>query len=248
MTIRLTTICFLFLLNLQSFRSAAQDNLQPSRKSLAGKKPVMLMNRIAPSTSGLYVANADGTAERKLLSTSTFDYHASFSADGQWVVFTSERTGDGQADIYRIHPNGTGLEQLTDSPALDDQATLSPDGSQLAFVSTRQQHMATIWLLDLKTRKLRNLTGQPGIAGQSNKPNGYFRPAWSPDGKWIAFASDRNTEWKGHGNGSGWEHVQELRIYLIKPDGTGLRQLSSDSVSSGSPKWSPDGKRVVFYE
>src|SRR5258705_2648948 len=29
----------------------------------------------------------------------------------------------------------------------------------------------------------------------------------SPDGKWIAFSSDRNTEWKGHGNGSGWEHV-----------------------------------------
>lgn len=248
MTMRLTAIYFLFLLSIPSFRSAAQTNPQPTQKRIAEKKPIMLMNRIGPSTSDLYVANADGTAERKLLSANTFDYHASFSADGQWVVFTSERNGDGQADIYRVHPDGTGLEQLTDSPALDDQATLSPDGSQLAFVSTRQQRTANIWILDLRTRKLRNLTGQPGITGQPNKPDGYFRPAWSPDGKWLAFASDRNTEWKGHGNGSGWEHVQELRIYLLKPDGTGLRKISTDSVSSGAPKWSPDGKRVVFYE
>ena len=70
----------------------------------------------------------------------------------------------------------------------------------------------------------------------------------SPDGKWLAFASDRNTDWKGHSDGKGWEHVQELRIYVMKPDGTGLRKLSRDSVCSGSPKWSPDGKRVIFYE
>lgn len=42
--------------------------------------------------------------------------------------------------------------------------------------------------------------------------------------------------------------MQELRIYVMKPDGTGLRKISKDSVCSGSPKWSPDGKRVVFYE
>ena len=92
-------------------------------------------------------------------------------------LLTLVGAGDGQADIYRLHPDGTGLEQLTDSPALDDQATLSPDGTQLAFMSTRDQHTANIWLLNLKTRKLRNLTGQPGIAGEADKPNSYFRPA-----------------------------------------------------------------------
>src|SRR5262245_16776829 len=64
----------------------------------AGKKSVMLMNRIGPSVSELYIANPDGSGERKLLTESTFDYHASFSPDGQWIVFTSERNGLGQAD------------------------------------------------------------------------------------------------------------------------------------------------------
>ena len=45
-----------------------------------GKDPgVMLMNRIAPSSSELYVANADGTNERKLFADSSYDSHASFS-------------------------------------------------------------------------------------------------------------------------------------------------------------------------
>src|SRR3954466_5083565 len=121
-------------------------------------KDVMLMNRIGPSKSELYVAATDGNGEHKLLNGPGFDYHASYSYDGKWIVFTSERTGYGQADVYRVHLDGTGLKQLTRDPALDDQGVLSPDGSQLAFVSTRATYRANIWVLDLKTKQLRNLT------------------------------------------------------------------------------------------
>ncbi len=248
---------FLFMLaGFSGFVEASRQQrhkLFPSEKESAltapaKKKGVMLMNRIGPSASELYIANADGTNERRLLAASGFDYHASYSADGKWLVFTSERNGFGQADIYRVHPNGTGLERLTDSPALDDQAALSPDGTKLAFVSTREIHTANIWILDLKTRKLRNLTGQTGLQGDPIKPNGFFRPSWSPDGKWLAFSSDRNTEWKGHSNGAGWEHVQELSIYLVRPDGTGFRRLTQSGTCTGAPKWPPDGRQIVFYE
>src|SRR3954468_912665 len=58
---------------------------------------IMLMNRISPSTIDLFIANADGTGERKLFADSDFNYDASFSADGRWIVFTSERGGYGQA-------------------------------------------------------------------------------------------------------------------------------------------------------
>ena len=156
---------------------------------------VMLMNRIGPSSSELYVSRADGAEERKLFAASSFDYHASYSPDGQWIVFTSERNGLGQADIYRARADGSGVERLTDSPAVDDQAALSPDGTQLAFVSTREMRTANVWILDLRTRRVTSLTAQPGVQGDSTKPDAFLRPSWSPDGRWIAFSSDRNTEW-----------------------------------------------------
>jgi Tol biopolymer transport system component len=213
------------------------------------KKGFMLMNRIGPSASELYIANADGTEERKLLQDSVFDYHPSFSADGKSVVFTSERNGLGQADIYRARIDGTGIERLTDDPAVDDAAVLSPDGSHIAFVSTRGSHKTNIWTLDIQSGRLRNLTGAAPMQGDPVKPDGFFRPSWSPDGRWLAFSSDRNTNWRGHDNGFGWEHTQELSIYVIQVDGQGFRSVAAKpGYCLGSPKWSPDGKRVVFYE
>jgi Tol biopolymer transport system component len=70
------------------------------------------LNRIGPSAAELFIANADGSDEHKLFANSGFDYDASFSTDGKWIVFTSERAGS--ADVYRAHADGTGLERLTD--------------------------------------------------------------------------------------------------------------------------------------
>src|SRR5262245_9231551 len=60
------------------------------------KKGVMLMNRIGQSYSELYIANADWSCERKFLENPIFEYHASYSPDSKWVLFTSERNGLGQ--------------------------------------------------------------------------------------------------------------------------------------------------------
>jgi Tol biopolymer transport system component len=187
----------------------------------------------APFDADLFIADADGSNAKPFLPHTGFDGNGSFSRDGKWIVFTSER--DGSYDIYRAHPDGSGLKRLVDDPAYDDQAALSPDGKSLAFVSSRSGN-ADIWILEIATKKLRNVT---------NHPAGDFRPAWSPDGQWLAFTTDRDSK-KLRPNGFVVRH--STQIYLIRADGTGLRRVTQTQSFVGSPTWSPDGKQLVFYE
>ena len=195
----------------------------------------MFASNVFPLHSQLFIANGDGSGERPILPLTGTDYSPSISANGKWVIFTSER--DGSADIYRVHLDGSGLERLTDDPAYDDQAVLSPDGKTLAFVSSRETGRAHIWLLDLASRRAHLLTPNSGSD---------FRPAWSPDGKWIAFSSDRDSN-ASHEPGR-WERLQSLSVYMIRPDGSDLRRVTRGRGVAGSPRWSPDGKRIYYYE
>ncbi|PYQ70085.1 MAG: hypothetical protein DMG01_28065 [Acidobacteria bacterium] len=187
-----------------------------------------------PGQIGLFIASADGSSERPLLADRNIDYDAVWSPDGAWIVFTSER--EGSADLFRVKPDGSGLERLTDSPAYDDQAAFSPDGRNLVFVTTRNGGTADLWTLDLKTRAARALTSGSG---------GDFRPSWSPDGKWIAFSSDRGSNLPfAHGR---WEHLQIADVYIVRPDGSGLKRISAHGNFCGSPKWTADSRRIITY-
>jgi TolB protein len=187
-----------------------------------------------PGQLGLFVAAADGSGEHPLVTPADLDYDAMWSPDGASIVFTSERNGS--ADLYRVKADGSGLERLTDSSAYDDQAAFSPDGQRVVFVTTRAAGTADLWTLDLQTRRATALTSGPG---------GDFRPSWSPDGQWIAFSSDRLSNMPfAHGR---WEHLHLADIYIVHPDGSGLKRLSAPGGFCGSPTWTADSRRVVAY-
>jgi Tol biopolymer transport system component len=189
--------------------------------------------RVAPTQATLLISNADGSGEQAL-SQPGLNYNPAWSPKGDWIAFTSERGAS--ADLYRMHPDGTSLERLTDDPTYDDQAAFSPDGQQIVFVTTRAAGTANLWILDAATRKAKPLTSGRG---------GDFRPAWSPDGKWIAFSSDRDSNLpaaKGR-----WERLHVVDIYLIRPDGSGLKRISEHGNFCGNPKWTADSKSVIAY-
>jgi Tol biopolymer transport system component len=194
----------------------------------------ILFDRLGPTEARIFISNADGSAERPLTEPGSMDYNPSWSQKGDWIVFTSERGGS--ADLYRIHPDGTGIERLTDAPAYDDQSAFSPDGTRIVFVSTRAGGRANLWILDVTTHKAAPLTSGNG---------GDFRPSWSPDGAWIAFSSDRDSDFPPAGGR--WERMHLVDIYLIHPDGSGLKRISKHGDFCGSPKWTADSKAIVAY-
>jgi TolB protein len=196
----------------------------------------IVMTRVFPQPGqmGLFIADADGSGEHPLISPGDLDYDAAWSPDGKSVVFTSERNGS--ADLYRANVDGTGLERLTDDPAYDDQAAFAPDGKRVVFVSTRKDGAAHLFTLDLVTHATTQVT---------SGPTGDFRPSWSADGRTIAFSSDRLSDFPfSHGR---WERLQVADVYIVHPDGSGLKRLTPHGDFCGSPKWTRDGKRLVAY-
>ncbi|HET9424742.1 MAG TPA: hypothetical protein VFO55_05160 [Gemmatimonadaceae bacterium] len=112
-----------------------------------------------------------------------------WTPDGGRIVFSG--THGGISDLYMINADGSRFVQLTDDRFGDLQPQLSPDGTKIAFATDRGPGASfdllrlpklQIGVFDLSTR---TVTVLPGQAGQN------LNPQWAPDGKSIAYVSDR---------------------------------------------------------
>jgi Tol biopolymer transport system component len=164
----------------------------------------------------LYVINADGSGEHKLLETEFATLHPDWHPDGTMLSFDAE--SNFQGNIYRVNADGSDLHLLIEDGFWADW---SPDGSQIAFAS-RRDGLVDIYIADADGSNQRRLT--------DNQRSNFF-PAWSPDGKKIAYMSGQ---------------APQLQLYIINKDGSDELQLTSKGRVNEDPDWSPDGSRIVF--
>ena len=179
----------------------------------------------------LYVMRADGTRARRLTHDGGCYGAPAWSPDGRRLAFARRRGEVGNDPIWTMNVDGTGLRRLTQSDESNQDPAWSPDGTMIAFTPI---YPSAIWLINADG------TNEHRLTKPSNEDEGDFQPDWSPDGEWIAFSrSDDPTEGRG---GTRYRHD----IYVVRPDGTGLRKLTRHAGANFVPAWSPDGKRIVF--
>ena len=185
------------------------------------------------------------------------------------IAFQSNR--DGNYEIYVMNGDGTGLTNLTNNPADDSGPVWSPDGKQILFTSSRDGNNE-IYVMNADGSAQTNLTNDPATDGEVGG-GGLLQIDWSPDGKKILFASDRdgNSEihvmnadgsapinltnnpahdifpkWSVDGTQIGFTRDGIDGIQVMNADGSNTQQLTDYSGDNAFPRWSPDGKKIVF--
>lgn len=177
-----------------------------------------------PHQAQLRVVNADGSADRALLTLPvSYIWSVDWSSDGRWIAFLSAHgvtcwgcpipwTLNVYDPVDRVH--------LVLGPA--DDIDWSPDGRQIAFA-----HAGAIHVIEVIAGAVpRRVSATKALA---------HSPRWSPDGRLLAF----------HRSG-GTSVLDAPRVWVVRPDGSGARALDLQTWSDIS--WSPDGRAIAAIE
>jgi len=191
----------------------------------------------ADGISQIYLVEP-GEAERALTDLHGGASEPTWSPDGRRIAFSASRRVGDDTDIYVMHADGSRLRRWLGTPRDDGAPDWSPDGSTIAFdvryESSAGLPGAAIVTGDVGTEERTRLTPPHTRFGATD-------PAWSPDGRWVAYSRyDRTTV-----NGQ----VSRADIWLMRANGT-ARSRAAKRAPGGwhlaqDPSWSPDGRLIV---
>jgi len=224
-----------------------------------------------PPRFALVTAADDGSKQRVLVEAPAGELQRlrspTWSPDAKQVYFIgvlAEREGDRfvyyESDAYAVSPEGGEPRRITTSRDVE-AAVPSPDGRTLLVARIehpgRRPFTSGLWLLDADGGNERRLLDAEG--GKLDRPGSWSpdgsglrqvaerssEPAFSPDGRSIAFVSDRDEH--GSLRAGEDEDVFANELYVTRADGGNLRRLTrTESLAEAGPAWSPDGTRLAF--
>jgi TolB protein len=164
---------------------------------------------------GLAFQNTAGGGYQRL-SRFLEDALPAWSPDNKTLVFMSRRHGDRASRLYGVY--ATGGEDFELGGQFGEYPTWMPDG-RILFRATWPSHGLAIANAD-------------GSGARTILEDGSATaPAVSPDGRYVAFMSQRDGDWE---------------VYRIGTEGGSLRRLTTQVGRDGLPAWSPDGKTLAF--
>ena len=220
--------------------------------------------------SDLFMAKADGTESRKVITVKGDIKNVTWSPDGDHLRFdASESAGTvGQQVVWEVSAAGTGLHRLLagwHNPPDECCGKWTADGKYFVFQSNRQ-----IWALPQKSSFLHS---QPTPIPLTSSPLSLFSPFPSKDGKKLfvigqtyrgelvrydsksgqfsPFLGGISAEYIAFSNDSQWVTYVSYRegtLWRSKLDGSERLQLTYPSMYAVLPRGSPDGKKIVFFE
>ncbi len=191
----------------------------------------------------IFLATDDGKIQKKLTTTAGYDAEATVNWKTGKIVYTSLASGD--LDLWTMRPDGSHKRQITKTPGYDGGAVFSRDGKKLVWRADHPRtpealaHYKELLTANLTTPMKMELFVSDADGNNSRQITNFgcasFAPSFTPDGKKIIFASNKNEC-----------DSRRFELFLINVDGAGLEQVTSFGGFTSFPEFSPDGKKLVF--